>query len=128
MADPSFDIPARPERHFPSAGGVEYRGGSVFELAPETATAAEADLVALVDGVLADGPYQYREFGALPMPLWLVRDVETGDTFRVAVRAGEIRLHVLPETESPGLAAFYRRLRDHDGTGGEWAVSTRIKE
>lgn len=133
MGVPDFDIPARPERHFPSAGGVEYRGGSVFELAPagEAEPSGSPDGLALpaaVDEVLDAGPYQYREFGELPMPLWLVRDRETADAFRVAVRDGAVRLHVLPATEPAGLRAFYRRLRALEGVPDEWTVTVAIKE
>jgi hypothetical protein len=133
MGVPDFEIPARPERHFPSAGGVEYRGGSVFELAPAGDTAGSRspeglDLSAAVDEVLEGGPYQYREFGELPMPLWLVRDRETTDAFRVAVRDGAVRLHVLPATEPAGLRAFYRRLRALDAVPEEWTVTAASKE
>jgi len=165
MGAPSFDIPARPERHFPGTGGVEYRGGTVFELVPAAGEVAgstadepsdadrteanrsdvdrpdvdrtdadlaetdlaDADLVQTVDEVLGAGPYQYGDFHELPMPLWLVRDRETGDAFRVAVRNGEVQLHVLPRTDAPGLRAFYERLE----TASEdhcWRVRVRQKE
>ena len=170
MGAPSFDIPARPERHFPGTGGVEYRGGTVFELVPaaeevagaendETSEAdrtqanrpdadrteanrpdanrsdtdhpdadlADADLVQTVDEVLGAGPYQYGDFHELPMPLWLVRDRETGDAFRVAVRNGEVQLHVLPRTDAPGLRAFYERLEAASEDHG-WRVRTRQKD
>ena len=140
MAAPTFEIPSRPERHFASDGGMEYRGGTVFELEPATPghragedndvtpDLDEADLVDRVDDVLQRGPYQSGAFHDLPMPLWLVRDRETGDAFRVAVRNGEIRLHVLPGTESAGLRAFYERLRDSDGPATEWTVRTRVRD
>jgi hypothetical protein len=35
-----------------------------------------------------------------------------------------VRLHVLPETESAGLRAFFERLGDH----GEWAVERRVED
>ena len=145
MGAPSFDIPARPERHFPGTGGVEYRGGTVFELVPavedppgstdaEGADAnpadpnlSDADLVQTVDEVLGAGPYQYGDFHELPMPLWLVRDRETGDAFRVAVRNGEVQLHVLPRTDAPGLRAFYERLEAASEDHG-WRVRTRQKD
>jgi hypothetical protein len=57
------------------------------------------------------------------MPLYLVHDDRTGDTFRVGIRDGAVELHVLPETESAGLAAFYDRLAATAGTG--WSVSRR---
>jgi hypothetical protein len=58
------------------------------------------------------------------MPLYLVHDDTTHDTFRVSVRDGRVRLHVLPETESAGLRAFFERLEDH----GEWAVERRVED
>ena len=128
---PSFEIPARPERHFSGAGGLEYRGGSVFRLSPtgtEEEELPDADLVGLVDAVLRAGPYQYADFHDLPMPFWLVRDRETGDAFRVAVRDGEIRLHVLPRTEPPGLQAFYERLGDREGAVPAWDVTATERD
>jgi hypothetical protein len=58
------------------------------------------------------------------MALYLVRDEETGDVFRVSIRDGAVRLHVLPATEEAGLRAFYERLVTHSTT--EWAVERRI--
>jgi hypothetical protein len=48
----------------------------------------------------------------LPMTLYLVRDDETGDVFRVVIRDGTVQLHVLPNTESAGLRRFHDRLGD----------------
>lgn len=129
MGAPSFDIPVRPERHFPGTGGVEYRGGTVFELSPATAEGDfdDQDLVEVVDEVLASGPYQFGDFHELPMPLWLVRDRETGDAFRVAVRGGDVQLHVLPRTEAPGLRAFYDRLVAATDDV-DWRVAARRKD
>lgn len=121
-AEDPFAIPAHPIRTFPSAGGMEYEGGTAFVLAssPER---PEDGLAEDVLTLLAAGPYQYGDFHDLPMPLWLVRDRETADTFRVAVRDSTVRLHVLPRTEPDGLRRFYRRLDDR--TDVEWSVSRR---
>ena len=123
-SDPSFSIPARPTRRFPHGSGVEYEGGTEFRLAPD-GERSEPELAAVVTGILADGPYRYGDFHDLPMPLWLVRDEDTADVFRVAVRDGTVRLHVLPTTEPAGLRRFYDRLRDADGSLS-WAVDRRI--
>lgn len=120
--DPSFTIPARPERTYPYSGGVEYEGETVFELVPESErdTAALADLVARV---LESGPYRFGDFLELPMTVYLVRDDETADVFRVVVRDGTVRLHVLPDTGSAGLRRFYERLVEESGP--EWRVDCR---
>mgnify|MGYP000380353580 CR=1 FL=1 len=116
---PSFSIPTRPERRFPYEGGVEYEGKTVFTLRPDTEY-AETDLQALVEATLAAGPYRYGDFFDLPMPLYLVRDEDTADVFRISVRDGCLRLHVLPATESDGLRAFYDRLVERTET--DWDV------
>jgi len=121
-AEDPFAIPERPVRTFPSAGGMEYEGGTAFVLEP-TPAAEDGALADTVADLLAGGPYQYGDFHDLPMPLWLVRDRETGDTFRVAVRDATVRLHVLPRTEPPGLRGFYRRLDDR--SDASWSVSRR---
>lgn len=122
MADePSFDIPSRPTRRF-SRQTVEYEGETVFELHPDP-EAGDAALAALVERVLGRGPYRYGDWFELPMPLYLVNDGETGDTFRVAVRDGRIELHVLPATGSPGLQALYDRLAD--ASDHRWSVRCR---
>jgi hypothetical protein len=107
--DPSFEIPARPRRRYPSGGGVEYEGETVFTLTPEQATDDET-LTALVERVLADDSYTYGDWFDLPMPLYLVHDAATGDVFRVAVRDGGIEFHVLPATGAAGLRRLYDRL------------------
>ena len=122
--DPSFSIPARPTRRFPHGSGVEYEGGTEFELTPD-ADRSEPELVTVVTDILADGPYRYGDFHDLPMPLWLVRDEDTTDVFRVAVRDGTVRLHVLPETESAGLRRFYDRLLQVDPSVS-WRVDRRV--
>jgi len=125
MDEPSFSIPVHPKRRFRFSGGVEYEGGTVFSLSPEGERSTE-ELVALVETVLEDGPYRYGDFFDLPMPLYLVRDDDTGDVFRVAVRDGSVRLHVLPETDPDGLRAMYGRLVAH--TERSWQVDTQTKE
>jgi hypothetical protein len=105
--EPTFAIDRRPERRFPAGGGVEYETGPVFRLVPED---DPGDPAALAEAVLADGPYRYGDFHDFPMAVWLVRDGEAGSVFRVSVRGGAVRLHVLPGTESESLRSFYRRL------------------
>jgi len=122
VRDPSFAIPGRPERTYLRGGGVEYEGETVFELDP-VAGRSDARLESLVEEVLADGPYQYGDFLELPMALYLVRDDDTGDVFRVAVRDETVRLHVLPETGSEGLRRFYDRLVERSPC--EWRVDRR---
>jgi len=121
MASPSFTIPARPTRRF-RRDGVEYEGEVLFVCRPEDSP--ERDLEGLVAAVLADGPYRYGDFLDLPMALYLVRDEETGDVFRISVRDGTVRLHVLPATDPAGLRAFYDRLVDRSSAG--WRVERQI--
>lgn len=118
--EPSFVIPARPRRRFPRRGGVEYEGETVFHLEPAE-NRTEADVEPVVEAVLSAGPYRAGDFLELPMAVWLVRDDETADVFRISVRDGNVRLHVLPETEPEGLRAFYERLDDE--TDCAWAVT-----
>jgi hypothetical protein len=120
MGESLFAIPVRPERTFPFSGGVTYEGETTFVLAPESGRDTD-QLVELVEGVLADGPYRYGDFFNLPMPLYLVRDDQTRDVFRLSVRDGSVRLHVLPDTEPAGLRAMYDRLADHSGV--DWTVT-----
>jgi len=119
---PTFAIPKHPTRRYRRRGGVEYDGETVFSLIPENADEDRA-IRELVEDVLDREPYRYGDWFDLPMPLYLVHDDRTGDTFRVAVRDGIVELHVLPETESTGLRAFYRRLFDASDT--EWEVTCR---
>jgi len=121
VREPEFDIPSRPRRRF-SRTTVEYEGETVFELRPTPETDDEA-LVALIERVLASEPYRYGDWFELPMPLYLVHDEETGDTFRVAVRNGRLEFHVLPDTESAGLRALYDRLVAENDR--EWRVTCR---
>ncbi|MFC7133409.1 MULTISPECIES: hypothetical protein [Salinibaculum] len=120
--DPSFEIPAHPERRYPYEGGVEYEGETVFTLTPG-ADRSSADLRDLVEATLTAGPYRHGDFFDLPMPLYLVRDDETADVFRISVRDGRVRLHVLPATESAGLRAFYDRLVAR--SDADWRVDCR---
>ena len=108
-SEPSFSIPARPQRRYPRSGGVEYDGQTIFHLIPEQSRTNDR-LADIVREILDDGPYRYGDFLNLPMVLYLVRDDETGDVFRLSIRDCQIRLHVLPETESAGLRNFYKRL------------------
>jgi hypothetical protein len=121
-ADPRFAIPARPERHYPARGGVEYRGGCVFEFRPRGAP----DAAALLRRVLEAGPYRYGDWFDLPMPLYLVHDDEHGDTYRAAVRDGGVEVHVRPETTPAGVRALYERL--DESSRCPWAVRRRVAD
>ncbi len=124
--EPTFEIPARPERRY-SRTTVEYEGTVVFALAPQGGDApGNGEVDALLSRVLEEGPYRYGDWFDLPMPLYLVHDDDTGDTFRVAVRDGTVELHVLPETGSAGLRALYDRLVA--ASDGAWAVDCRTGE
>ncbi|MFC7234278.1 hypothetical protein [Halosegnis marinus] len=107
-AGPDFSVD-HPERTHQRSGGMRYEGGTVFVLA------ADGDLAAAVEAVLADGPYRYGDWFDLPMPLYLVHDDDTDDTFRVAVRDGTVELHPRSATGPEGLRAFYERLADRVG-------------
>ena len=104
---PTFDI-AHPERSHPRSGGMRYEGGTVFALSPDR----DVSLADAVEAVLREGPYRYGDWFDLPMPLFLVHDDGTGDTFRVSVRDGRVELHVRSATTAAGLRAFYDRLID----------------
>jgi hypothetical protein len=120
---PTFSIPKRPTRRYRRRGGVEYEGGTVFSLEP-TNEYDDDSLTKLVERVLDQQPYRYGDWFDLPMPLYLVHDDRTGDTFRIAIRGGTVTLHVLPETGADGLRAFYERLVESSETG--WDVTSRI--
>lgn len=120
---PTFSIPKRPTRRYRRRGGVEYEGGTVFSLEP-TNEYDDDSLTKLVERVLDQQPYRYGDWFDLPMPLYLVHDDRTGDTFRIAIRDGTVTLHVLPETGADGLRAFYERLVESSETG--WDVTSRI--
>lgn len=119
---PDFTIPEHPERRYPRDGGVEYEGGTVFVLTP-TGEWAESELAALVERVLSAEEYRYGDWFDLPLPLFLVHDDATNDTFRVAVRDAHVELHVRPRTKSEGLRALYDRLVA--ATDGDWRVERR---
>lgn len=121
---PTFAIPHRPVRRYPRRGGVEYEGKTVFSVVPDREY-TEAALGALVETVLETESYRYGDWFDLPMPLYLVHDEETGDTFRVAVRDGVVEFHVLPNTEPAGLRALYRRLTERSDAG--WQVQRRTE-
>lgn len=118
VGETAFVIPTRPSRTYDRAGRLSYEGGTTFRLEP--ADSSMPELEALVDQVLETGPYRHGDFLELPMVVYLVRDEGTGDVFRVSIRDGAIRLHVLPATESAGLRQFYERLQDH--TTAQWHV------
>ena len=124
MADdkPTFRIAQRPTRRYPRRSGVEYEGETVFTLTPSVEYGDES-LAKLVESVLERSPYRYGDWFDLPMPLYVVHDDETSDTFRVAVRDGAVELHVLPETESEGLRAFFERVTAASET--TWSVACR---
>lgn len=119
---PTFEIPKRPTRRYQRRGGVEYEGETVFSLDPE-ANYTDESLTTLVEDVLDRPPYRYGDWFDLPMPLYLVHDDRTGDTFRTAIRDGRIELHVLPNTGDRGLRAFYDRLAEASDT--TWTVTCR---
>ena len=118
----TFAIRQRPTRRYPRRGGVEYEGGTVFEVTP-AAPREDGTLAVLVESVLEDEPYRYGDWFDLPMPLYLVHDDDTGDTFRVAVRDCRVEFHVLPATDPPGLRALYDRLAARSDCG--WSVASR---
>lgn len=120
---PRFDIIQRPTRRYPPDGGVEHDGGTVFVLTPQQQL--EESIPDCVANVLKDGPYRYGDWFELPMPLFLVHDDSTSDTFRVAIRDATIEIHVLPETEQAGLIAFYERLVRISNCS--WSVETRTE-
>lgn len=119
---PDFTVPEHPTRTYRRHGGVEYEGGTVFSLRPR-AEYDDPGLTDIVEAVLERPPYRYGDWFDLPMPLYLVHDDRTGDTFRAAIRDGTIELHVLPATGSDGLRAFYERIVDSSGT--DWQVRCR---
>jgi hypothetical protein len=98
---------------------VTYEGQTVFVLTPTPAITDER-LVELITSVLSAETYRYGDWFDLPMPLYLVHDEETGDTFRVAIRDCTVEFHVLPGTEPPGLRRLFERLRTASGVA--WSV------
>ena len=53
-------------------------------------------------------------------------DEGTDDVFRVSIRDGRVRLHVLPETEPAGLQQFYERLTDE--SEAKWRIERRVED
>lgn len=125
--DDEFAIPSRPDRRYPRSGGVEYVGGTVFSFDPGV-DRDDAELAVLVESILDSEAYRYGDWFDLPMPLYLVHDASTHDTFRVAVRDGRVEVHVLPETEPGGVRALHDRLVEVSDEGYEWAVERRVEE
>ena len=122
-----FAIPAHPDRRYPRSGGVEYVGGTVFSFEPGV-DREDGELTALVESILDSEAYRYGDWFDLPMPLYLVHDASTHDTFRVAVRDGRVEVHVLPETESEGVRALHDRLAEASEGAVEWTVERRVEE
>lgn len=122
---PSFDIPVRPERHYPRDGGVEYEGRTVFALHADPPQ-SRPDLEAHLQAVLDDGGYIYGDRDGFPAPVYLVHDPERRTVFRVVVRDGRLELHALPNTDSETLQVVYERLRERDGVA--WTVECRTSE
>lgn len=120
--DPAFEVPTRPERRYPAGGGVEYNGNVAFHLWPaeQRSTATLDDVLA---EVLAADRYVRGDFFDLPAPAYLVRDAAVGTSFRVVVRDGGVRLHVLPHTDTTALSALYDALQG--ATDVEWSVERR---
>lgn len=123
-SEPTFEIPSRPTRRYRRHSGLEYEGSTVFALRPES-DREESALVELVESMLDRPPYRYGDWFNLPMPLYVVHDDRTGDTFRLGVRDGALELHVLPATEPAGLRAFYDRLVDASPVS--WSVTCRTE-
>ena len=116
-----------PERSFSRAGEMSYEGATVIELRPTAEPTDEAALAALAREVLADGPYRFGDWFDLPLPVFLVHDGRTGDTFRLAVREAVIELHVRSATDAAGLRAFRDRLAESTPAGTDWRVSRRTE-
>jgi hypothetical protein len=122
--DPFADL-QHPERTFSRAGGMQYEGATVIKLRPGTGSADEATLAALTREVLGEGPYRFGDWFDLPLPVFLVHDDGTGDTFRLAVREDAIELHVRSATDAEGLRAFRDRLAAAHGSTADWQVTRR---
>lgn len=116
---PTFDIPRRPERVYPREGGVEYEGGTVFTLSPDSEV-TDGELAALVETVLDADRYTYGDWFELPLPVYLVHDEPHDTAFRVVIRYETVEFHVLPETVADALAELHDRLSG--AAGWEWRV------
>jgi hypothetical protein len=119
---PRFAIPDPPSRRYPRRGGVEYEGQTVFVLDPD-AEVPDERLVDLLESVFSTEAYRYGDWFDLPMPLYVVHDDGTCDTFRVAVRDGTVEFHVIPGTTASGLRRLFERLRAASGVA--WTVERR---
>ena len=115
QSEPSGDEPqfaiTHPERSHSRAGGMSYEGGTVFTFAPRR----PGELTEQVLDLLESGPYSYGDWFDLPMPLFLVHDDDSDDTFRLGVRDDHVELHVRSATSPAGVAAFHDRLTDRVG-------------
>lgn len=120
--DVEFVVPSRPTRRYRSGGGLRYEGGTTYTLSPDPPR-EEDDLSTLLEGVLDANAYRYGNWMELPMPVYLVHDDQTNDTFRVAVRDGTIEFRVLPETDPAGLRALYDRI--DAASDAVWSVECR---
>jgi hypothetical protein len=116
---PQFEIPCRPDRVYPSDGGVEYEGGTTFRLSPDSER-SDDELGALVEGVLEGDRYTYGDWFELPKPVYLVHDEAHSTAFRVVVRYGTVEFHVLPETVPAALRGLYTRICDAEESA--WRV------
>jgi hypothetical protein len=116
-----------PERSFSRAGEMSYEGATVVELRPTGEPTDEAALAALVREVLGEGPYRFGDWFDLPLPVLLVHDGRTGDTFRLAVRESVVELHVRSATDAAGLRAFRDRLAESTPPGTEWRATRRTE-
>ncbi|MFB6206180.1 MAG: hypothetical protein ABEJ05_06615 [Haloglomus sp.] len=129
-SDDAFTDLRHPDRTFPRAGGMRYEGATVVELRPRSESVDEATLASLTRDVLSVDRYRFGDWFDLPLPVFLVHDDATGDTFRIAVREDAVELHVRSATGAAGLRAFYDRLVDmaDDAAAdvrGDWRVTRR---
>lgn len=122
---PTFDIPVRPERRYPPGGGVQYEGRTVFALHADPPL-SRSDLESHLHAVLGSASYTYGDRSGLPAPVYLVHDRQRRTVFRVVVRDARLELHVLPNTDSETIYAFYERLRERDGVS--WDVKCRTSD
>lgn len=118
--EPSFRIPARPEREY-REGGVERTRGSVFTLTPDDGVVEDR-----VERALADERYTVGDWFDLPAPVYLVRDAERNGVFRVVRHDDRVDVHVMATTDSGVLRAFYDRL----GAVGDvsWSVECETND
>jgi hypothetical protein len=126
-SDGPFENLQHPERTFQRAGGMQYEGATVIELRRTAEDVDETALATLAREVLVEGPYRFGDWFDLPLPVFLVHDDRTGDTFRVAVRDDAVELHVRSATGAEGLRRFRDRLVAADGSTvtADWQVTRR---